>query len=243
MAANFGNTASYITFPHNSLYDDLITLSVIVTVQFDAFNAAGTENTLITKYDGATEPSGWHFLYFGNAADHYLRLLRKFSTTSGIWSVNSLTLSTGVKYQLGFTYDKSSVSNNPAMYVNGVSQTVTRTTAPVGTAASESSFPIVLSDLFTGYTLHGTMYQALVYNRILSATEIADTYASRLAIPTNYGLVFAPLLVGAKNVQTFDGAVLVAGNTLVDSINGAIGTPNGSPIGKGDTVLTFQGVN
>jgi hypothetical protein len=238
VASNFGNTASYITFPNNSVYNNLTTLSVIVTVKFDAFNAAGTENTLITKYDGATEPSGWHFLYFGNAADHYLRLLRKFSTTSGIWSVNSLTFSTGVKYQLGFAYDKSSVSNNPTMYVNGVSQTVTRTTAPVGTAADDSSFPVVLSDLFTGYTLHGTMYGALVYNRILAASEFSDAYNSNLFTPTHRGLVFSPNLNGASGLQSFDGATLTTSNKIIDNINGISGTPTGSPTGVGNIYLT-----
>ncbi|MEW6400816.1 MAG: hypothetical protein AB1649_03395, partial [Chloroflexota bacterium] len=89
--------------------------------------------------------------------------------------------------------------------------------------------------------IDGRIYSFLVYNRILSAAEIAEAYNSRLWIPNRNGLIFAPVLFGAKDLQTFDGATLAAGNTITDHISGAIGTPAGSPVGWGDTVLNING--
>jgi hypothetical protein len=55
-----------------------------------------------------------------------------FSTTTGVWTFNSAAF--GAWQNIVVTYDNSSTSNNPTVYVNGSSVTVTRATAPVGTA-------------------------------------------------------------------------------------------------------------
>jgi hypothetical protein len=55
-----------------------------------------------------------------------------FSTTSGSWTFSSAPF--GAWQNIVITYDNSSTSNNPTVYVNGSSVSVTRSTAPVGTA-------------------------------------------------------------------------------------------------------------
>ena len=99
---------------------------------------------------------------------------------------------------------------------------------------------IAIGSAFAGFNPDGKIISVLVYNRILSASEILDAYNSRLAIPTYKGLVFAPLLVGAKGLQNFDGATLSASNLLIDEINGITGTPSGNPVGRADTLLTLK---
>jgi hypothetical protein len=55
-----------------------------------------------------------------------------FSSTSGSWSFTPAA--TGAWQNIVVTYDNSSTSNNPVIYVNGSSVSVARNTAPVGTA-------------------------------------------------------------------------------------------------------------
>lgn len=54
-----------------------------------------------------------------------------FSGTGGNWTIAAP--SRGVWHNVVITYDGSSTANNPIVYLDGVSVTVTRTIAPVGT--------------------------------------------------------------------------------------------------------------
>jgi len=168
---------------------------------------------------------------------------QNWSGGGGAWYGDGI-LSVGSLYLLAATYDSGSSSNDPVLYLNGAPQTVTEAAAPSGSLNAGTTTELRLNSLFPGNTNVATTTQLIapIYNRILSASEILEAYYSRLARPSLRGLVFDPLLVGAKNVQTFEGAVLAAGNIVTDQINGARGTPNGSMVGLGDAWLTFQGM-
>jgi len=141
-------------------------------------------------------------------------------------------------------YDNSLTTNDPVIYINGVSQTVTETATPTGTSGSDASSYLVFSSAgVSGYEFYGKLEQALIYNRILSAGEILDIHNSRKAIPDWRGLVFAPHLCGAAGVTPFNGAVLGTSNTIKDLVSGAAGAPTGSPIGRADTYLDFEGIH
>lgn len=51
-------------------------------------------------------------------------------TSSGVWSVADVALNT--RTHIAITYDRGSSSNDPVMYLNGVSQSVTEETPPSG---------------------------------------------------------------------------------------------------------------
>ena len=64
---------------------------------------------------------------------------RDFSTTNGVWEFDDPQANTvGLWADVFFTYDDSSTSNNPLVWVNGRPVTVTRSTAPTGTAVNTS---------------------------------------------------------------------------------------------------------
>jgi len=159
-------------------------------------------------------------------------------STPGVWKIAGSTFSAGNWYKIGITYNNSSVTNDPIIYVNGVSVSVTEVITPVGTYLSGTD-----NDLVIGYpgaavnTIDGKIAGLRIYNRILTATEDLMIYDGRGRDNITYGMVFCPALRGAKGLQAFDGATLAAGNTIVDPCSGAVGVPAGSPVGVGETYL------
>ncbi len=86
------------------------------------------------------------------------------------------------------------------------------------------------------YGMDGKIEDPRIYNRILSAAEVAELYSARMVRSIPNGLVFHPVFCGAKGLAQYDGTTLTSANTFIDEIGGAIGVPSGSPIGRGNTI-------
>lgn len=167
-----------------------------------------------------------------------LQFFTERSITDGTWQYSS-AIPTGIVL-LCITYDDSSVSNDPTIYINGSSVTVVESTTPSGTLNSNTYWSLGDKPAAGAIvSIVGEMLSFCVYNRILSAAEIADAYNSRLAIPTYRGLVFAPNLAGAAG-GVGDGSALSSTNYIIDPISGAQGTPSGSPVLRAETYLTLE---
>lgn len=166
-----------------------------------------------------------------------------FTTTDGIWEVSQANsgLVAGQKFEVCVTY---AGTGTPIFYVNGVSKPVTTGQAPSGTMINfESGGVVVGGKSFLSADMasfDGRIIRDLIHNRILTATEIKDMYDGRgKAIPRN-GLVFCPMMYGARGLQAFDGATLTGDNKIIDPCSGAVGTPVGSPVGLGETYLSLK---
>lgn len=226
----------YINFG-NGFRTGLSSRTVLWWAYFDAFTTSVIHGVAWV----ATPPTDEQFYSFtsSGAPVGNLSVVAKFSGSTATWRTNSAYSTTGQWYQFGITYNNTSTANDPIIYVNGAAVAITETTAPSGTYNTGSTSQTFITGASGGNTINGKTAGLCVYNRILTATEIADAYASRKAIPTYQGLVFAPNLLGAAGLQTFDGTTLAAGNTIADSISGALGTPTGSPVGRGDIYLNY----
>jgi uncharacterized protein (TIGR02145 family) len=98
------------------------------------------------------------------------RFSRVTSGIPGVWDVAFADKgSSWVHYVV--TYDSSSLSNDPKVYIDGVAQSVTETFTPSGTISSEANQLYNLPNL-----LNGTLDDVRIYNRILSADEVAQLY-------------------------------------------------------------------
>lgn len=75
-------------------------------------------------------------VYTGGAANYSLD--RDFSTTDGSWRFTTAPATDTLWHSLIITYDSGSVSNVPVMYYDGISQSITTTTTPVGSASNNS---------------------------------------------------------------------------------------------------------
>lgn len=232
MAVEFLNTIDKrISFSASSI-QGLQTKTILIWVNF----------TSVTGELFGLSPTGvsdeeWNINFFFGAGSRF-SFYSDWSTTQGSWySTNAI--STGKRF-LALSYDYGSASNNPVMYVDGVSIGVTTNVSPVGTYRAGTSTITRIGSVLSGApSINGSVLNLCVYNRILTAAEIADAYTSRLAIPTYRGLVFSPQLWGCAGGVTESGT-MAAGNTVADAVSGVLGVPSGSPVFKGDTVLTFQ---
>ena len=159
--------------------------------------------------------------------------------TGGEWRSSSDTIPLNTNTFIGVTHDLSSINNDPIFYVNGASVTANEINAPSGEWRNTGATNLYLGGRDgTVKAYAGSLFNILIYNRVLSAAEIADAYNSRRAIPNFRGLVFAPELRGASG-GVDDGDALGATNYVIDRVNGVQGTPNNSPVLRADTVLNF----
>lgn len=132
---------------------------------------------------------------FAVAGSNVLRVTQNWSTTAGIWTVPGP--STGVWAHVVFTYDGGSTANNPVVYINGVSQTVTRTTAPIGTL-NANNVGSTFGQRFggSGNEYDGALAEAALWNRILNASEVAALGAGFTPDTNPRGLLFYYPLIG-----------------------------------------------
>lgn len=174
--------------------------------------------------------NGWQLSYNPNASGQ-LQLSIHWSTTDGLWRAPTISINT--LYMISVTYDGGGTSNNPAVRYNNVAKSVTRVTAPVGSYGTDNGNIFYLGDDV------GIFYAYLIYNRILSATEITDAYNNGLVaspygnyIPSTEGLVFRPNLMCAKGLSysNFPGTTLGASNKIVDMVGCLDGTPTGTVV-------------
>jgi len=154
-----------------------------------------------------------------------LRFEQFFSTASGLWGTPNQSILTATWYHVAVTYDRGSASNDPVMYINAVSQTVTEHSTPSGSASDDSAQDFLIGNLNDNFrSWEGRLSDLRVYNRLLSAAEIQTIHAARGADGIHNGLV------ARWAMDEREPGVDSAGITTVDqSINRNDGTPSGAP--------------
>lgn len=131
-------------------------------------------------------------------------------------------------YHVLVDYDASSSTNDPAIYVNGVSKTVSEITSPTGTVTSDAL------KIFRIGHIAGKFKDARVYN----GANVSDVGALALglynegAYGDDYttGLLFRSFYAPSDVVSTYYGA-LTSDMKVVDNVGFSIGTPTNTPDG------------
>ena len=117
-----------------------------------------------------------------------------FSSTEGRWYTNTGVITTGTSkrwHHVVLTYDATSISNDPQIYVDGQKLAVTEQTTPAGnysgiTAGADSSACYIGNRSDGLRTWEGNLADAAVWNTILSDEDITAIFnASKLS--DNYG--------------------------------------------------------
>lgn len=233
---DYTNTSNqYIEYTSFSNVQNLVNRTILVWMNLDSLVVSrgvyGLGNSAVIDANEFWElgaSSTANKLFFGVG----------WSTTDGLWRTTN-DLVTGLSH-IAVTYNNSSTTNDPIVYINGAAQALTEVATPAGTYRNGTTGTIRIGSARTvTSSIDGKISSALIYNRILSAAEILDAYNSRLAIPSYNGLVFAPDLRGAAG-GVGDGSALAAGNVVRDYINGASGVPAGSPVLRADTYLNYK---
>jgi type II secretory pathway pseudopilin PulG len=103
-----------------------------------------------------------------------------FTGGRGWWKIPNSSINLNIWQHIAVSYDASSAANDPEIYLNGSPLLVTEVDTPSGTVRSDASINLRLGNYAgdTTHTFDGKIDDARIYNRILSATEIADLAAS-----------------------------------------------------------------
>lgn len=164
---NFDGTDDFIDMGSPSTLDNLTVKTVEFWTKLDAqkCGACGTSGShFINKGDSswfiATDPDSSRNIYGHN-----------FSGTSGRWSYPQFSLN--VWHHVVVVYDRTSVNNNPTIYVDGVSQTVTEYSTPVGTTTDDSADSLLVSKSpANARWVDGQMDEVKIYNYARTAQQI-----------------------------------------------------------------------
>lgn len=138
----------------------------------------GNFGRIAQKDDGPS--NGWGFLVDNSAAfggnTECINFYHWWSTgpVVAVWETPTSSIALNAWQHVAIVYNKGSTSNDPVLYINGVSQTITETTAPAGTAVDDAASDLYIGDradslrCFVGQLAHIHAYKGVT----LSAGEI-----------------------------------------------------------------------
>lgn len=135
-------------------------------MQYRAGFPASTVSMVLEKYDGGGSAVGDRFFAESGGLTE---LQVAFSGGWSNWTVSNPTASTWK--QLGYSIDDSSVSNDPLVYIGGVSQTVTLASRSSGTAFTNSRTWRFGNDYALAKPFYGYMAEVALWSVILTADE------------------------------------------------------------------------
>lgn len=176
---DFDGTDDYIVATTTALFDALPRFSVAAWVYLDGWGGGNYGRI----FDKGQNGSG----YFGrgmfvcndggvNCNSQSLSFYQSFNsdTYKGWWSSPANSLSTGQWYHVAVTYDNTSTGNDPMMYINGKSVSVTENTTPIsGTADNDADADLYIGNRYdTTRAFNGQIDDFRIYGYELSATQV-----------------------------------------------------------------------
>jgi len=148
---------------------------------------------------------------FGGTDLTILYYIRAWSVTNGTWTITGP--STGTWHHFALTYDGSSTSNNPAIYLDGSPVTVSVAATPAGSLSTADTSVYQLGNITSGASgWDGMLDNFCIWNRILTAGEVRQLYAEPYAIwqpqplrrfPGTLGQVAMPPIPARRNDPWF----------------------------------------
>ena len=243
MAVEFTKTYSQnIDYGHISGLEGLNQKTISFWVNFDDLSAT-TNNVYIAGNIGGVGDEAWAILVGYGSIVNSITFVEDFSAGNGQGSWRITGFSTGTNYHIAITYDRTNIANDPIFMVNGTVVSPTELDTPSGSALTGNGSQFRLGDALVSspisFSLDGKLQDVRIYNRILSAGEIETLANSRCLKIVMNGLVFWAPMWGT-NGQSFDGLTLTSSHRITDWVNGAVGTPAGSPIGRGNTIQPLK---
>ncbi|MHA2075167.1 MAG: DUF2341 domain-containing protein, partial [Candidatus Hodarchaeales archaeon] len=113
----------------------------------------GQYGRILDKSTNTLGYNGWSMTVDGEAspaANHHLLFFRDFETERGLWYTPEDSISLNQWQYIVVNFDDSSVSNDPTIYINGVSQSLFEEDTPVGSAVTDSAQSMYIGNYFGG---------------------------------------------------------------------------------------------
>ncbi|KKM07542.1 hypothetical protein LCGC14_1732880, partial [marine sediment metagenome] len=128
--------------------------------------------------DASNTASTQLYLQNSSGLEKRLKLYRSFDGANGQWHIGDINLNTW--YHAVVVYNEDSVNNIPVFYLNGVSQSVTEQINSSGSSVSDAANNLHIGSRVSDREFNGTIDEAMIFNRILSANEIQQLYFTNL---------------------------------------------------------------
>lgn len=153
----------------------------------------------------ALDNNGTTFMeFYTRNTNTSIALLCSWTSADGAWRMPAPSLNTWA--HVAVTYDRTSTSNDPLMYLNGASQTVTEFITPTGSNDTISRIPIIGSYGGSDQHFAGRIAETGFWNStILTANEIAALAkgVSPLLVRPAGLTLYCPLYGNETNEQDF----------------------------------------
>lgn len=162
---------------------------------------------IIEKGASATE-----FIYNSDGATSY-QFQRNWSTGNGVWQIAQPSLNAW--HHILVTYDGGATTNDPIIYIDGVSQTVTQSGAdPSGTIVTDANPVLIGNNSNNNRVFAGNICEVAIWNRILTAAEASAIGAKGFspAFFPNSLVEYAPLI---RDLTSYKNSILTAVGTTV----------------------------
>ncbi len=162
----------------DNVFDDGGTFSAWVYTNSDG---EGDSGRIGTKRTDAT--NGWEVITnWESSGAVRLAFNHGFNTQVGQWYSTNREITLNDWTHIAVTYDNSSTSNIPSLYVNGTSVVITEVTAPSGTRNDDNTYSLFIGNTNTGSrTFDGMIDEVKVYNFTLTADQIKVDYNQSMA--------------------------------------------------------------
>lgn len=172
--------------------DDVITVPAATSLN-NIFDGGGTIMAWINPASDGESDAGRIYFKRGGGVGYFCSVSAddaskvkvyfyfEFSDTDGQWITTATAVTLNTWSLLTLTYNADATANNPIIYVNTTALTVgsgiTRSVAPEGTRTDDSAEDLLIGNQDTAdATWDGYIGEVLLYNRVLSAVEIAHFY-------------------------------------------------------------------
>jgi hypothetical protein len=174
--------------------------------------------------------------------------------TDGEWVTSSVVLSNlNQWYHVVVTYDNTTDTADPKIYINGTLVAITESTTPVGTSDNDSDCPLILfNDSFqpTVPTLEYAtsadnfhLKDVRIYNRILTQAEITALFNGEDDYSTvQNGLLFNGIFAPNSNIADYVGTTIEADDLVLDSVRQAAGVPYNQDTSNPAYMLTGESI-
>lgn len=156
--------------------------------------------------------------------------------TDGIWATSGNVITVGQWDHVVVTYDNTTDTADPKIYINGVSQTLIESSAPSGTSDGDADCPLILFNIGPDPTADEEYHEVSqdialkdvrVYNRILGQSDVDELFAGEDDYTTvQGGLQFQGIYVESSNITDYAGdAIFTDEDYVVEAVHGAGGRP------------------
>ncbi len=126
--------------------------------------------------------------YYYTAYDRFYIEADWTSYGSWYWDASSPNMDDGSWHHFALTYDGSSTANDPIVYIDGSSVTVTEENTPSGSWSSDSDAWTWANREIEGRQLTGSVAECAIWSRILTAAEVASLGDGYSPLFISYGL-------------------------------------------------------